>query len=124
MTGQNTSIYAGIITIFGSNITIAGTWNVPVVYSKWIENATSVNNIRKAVSLLSSGNKLIIGPGTHILSLTSNDNHGIELPENTELHIEGEIKANTNNIDEYLIVVPLSNCYIHGGKITGDKDTT
>ena len=54
LTGNNTNINAGLVKIFGTDITLGGTWNVAVSYPEWFDVSDIVktrNAIQKAVSI-------------------------------------------------------------------------
>lgn len=54
ITGQNTGIEAGLVKIFNTDVTLAGTWNITEAYPEWIGatndiNTDSYNAIQKCI---------------------------------------------------------------------------
>lgn len=71
ITGANTGIKAGLIKIFGTDVTLAGSWNVVEAYPEWFGGGINSNNnapaINKCLSFfrsctLSSGNYDVAEP--------------------------------------------------------------
>lgn len=73
LTGANTGIQAGLVKIFNTNITLAGSWNVAEVYPEWFGGIDEYWNerIQKAIdfSTLSSG-KVLLTKRTYLITGT------------------------------------------------------
>lgn len=89
LTGNNTSISAGIAKIFNTNVTLAGTWNIIKVYPEWF-GATGISDdteaIKKAVALAKDCTVVFSRGRTYKLSDRP------EVHSNTEIIIDGLIQ--------------------------------
>lgn len=61
ITGANTGIQAGLVKIFNTNVTLAGTWNVAEAYSEWFDNdvnkSLSINKCLQTFNICKLSNK-------------------------------------------------------------------
>lgn len=72
VTGNNTVVVAGLNTIFGSGVTVSGSWKVPEFYPEWFDNDGTFNDavrINKAIAMASNAN-----PTGGIVKLTGSYN--------------------------------------------------
>lgn len=127
ITGAATILQADELTIFNA-IKIAGTWNVPDIYSKWFTDIQSENGIRNLTALSDDSiyNVIHVAPGTYLVSVSERGEAGLILKSNTELILDGTISMVGNAFQSYQVVLceAVSNVYIHGsGGILGDLAT-
>lgn len=107
------------------NVTIKGTWNIPVIYSYWFQDLSYDNALRDVIALTSPNvhNKVIIGSGAYTMNIAENHGKGLVIDDNTELIINGKITLKPNSWTNYDIIhVKGNNIKISGkGMIVGDK---
>lgn len=92
--GNNTKIISGILKIFGTNITLSGTWDLDCVYPEWFgalgnNNSDDTNALQSAINLseLSSFNvELLSGKSYKITNF-------IELPSYCKLGCQKNISS-------------------------------
>lgn len=137
ITGTNTKIIAQPIEIFGSNLSIAGTWLIPTIFASWFHNE---DNVLKKVSKLLNGecyNKLIIDKDYNFDLLatdpeytssgpqdTNQGDNGLKIPSNTDVELNGTITITPNAYPCYHIIDINGgeNISIKGsGSVIGDK---
>ena len=82
ITGNHTSIEAGLNKIFGKEVNIAGTWNVSEAYSEWFNGNSDVDNINKA---LQSFRNVRLLDKHYLVDKVDNDGIAITMPEGSIL---------------------------------------
>ena len=79
LTGDNTGIIASPVKIFGTDVTLAGTWNIPESYAEWFGlvdyTADASIYINKAVSL---GKEVRLLSHTYLANILLNAGKGIK----------------------------------------------
>lgn len=124
ITGNNTQIIAHKTSII-TDITIAGTWNVPNIYSDWFTDITSTNRIKQLVNLSSDSiyNIIVIEDGTYSVSFSEEKEAALLLKSHTKLIINGQISVVPNALNIYYVVraMEVTDIEVCGsGTIIGD----
>ena len=123
LTGNDTKIECNSYAF--DNICIQGTWNVPVIYSKWFKNLDYENSLKNVLALSSPNvyNKVIIEKSTYDVSVSRNSETCLEINSNTEIVLNGTIKLRANDFPHYYILgTKGKNIVIRGtGSIIGDR---
>ena len=77
ITGQNTGIEAGLVKIFNTNVTLAGTWNITCLYADWFGakadgETDSVDAINKALLVANAikVSDVLLSAGTYKVTST------------------------------------------------------
>lgn len=115
-------------TIF-NNISITGTYNCTEVCSDWFKKSMTddTENLQSLMTLIPNGGKCIITEGDYNVSQPqAGDGLCINIPSNTHLIINGNIKMITNNYIRYNILSAINKHHIiieGSGSIIGDADT-
>lgn len=115
-------------TIF-NNISITGTYNCTEVCSDWFKKSMTddTENLQSLMALIPNGGKCIITEGDYNVSQPqAGDGLCINIPSNTHLIINGNIKMITNNYIRYNILSAINKHHIiieGSGSIIGDSDT-
>lgn len=115
-------------TIF-NNISITGTYNCTEVCSDWFKKSMTddTENLQSLMALIPNGGKCIITEGDYNVSQPqAGDGLCINIPSNTHLIINGNIKMITNNYIRYNILSAINKHHIiieGSGSIIGDADT-
>jgi hypothetical protein len=130
ITGTNTRIGATKELIFGEGISIAGTWNIERIYSSNFKvNPTNCYPALSNLPKFSNGvDKLTveITEGDYNVTFPANNSSLLELNNNTDLIVNGNINVNTNNYPRYnvILVSNVTNVTVTGtGVLKGDCDT-
>lgn len=125
--GDDTNIEADKKAVF-YNIIIQGSWIIADIYSKWFKDIKA-NNVLKQLFNLSNENiqtRIYIDKGDYTVSATSTDYNVLNVNSNTEVHLEGTISLQPNDLDTYAIIsiIKAENVSIVGsGYIVGDRDS-
>lgn len=123
LTGNDTKVECDSYAF--DNVCIQGTWNVPVIYSKWFKNLDYVNSLKDVMALTSPGisNKVIIGKGIYEVALSKDSETCLEINSNTEVILNGTIRLRPNDFPHYYILgTKGKNIVIQGsGNIIGDR---
>ena len=126
ITGANTVIKAEHVAIF-NGITIAGTWNVPDIYSVWFSDIFNDNVVKNLVRLSSSDikNNIYMAAGTYNASIAAAGESILALKSNTTLYNSGNIVLAATAYDSYRIVFinNVENVKVIGGTYTGDMSS-
>ena len=121
--GNHTKIMG--MDIMFDMVHVKGTWNVPVVSTELFHNLGYTNSLRDVIALTSPhmNNKVYIGSGIYVLSLTKNQETGLPISSNTDLVIDGTIILKENSFTNYQILeVTGTNVTISGkGTVCGDR---
>ena len=125
LTGNNTVINAGNMSIFGNNIDIAGSWLVPDIYSNWFVDATQNNILKKVLKFASSDihNNIYVTDGIYQLSALTDTRETVLMinTPNTDVYCSGSLNLAPNGFYGYNIVtISADNVKWHGGSIIGD----
>lgn len=125
LVGQETKMnYQGVVF---DRITIAGSWNVPIIRSSMFQNLDYENSLKNVMTLASPKvqNKIIIERGIYRVAATSQDDRCLTVCSNTEVIINGTISLSPNNLSHYKIIhITGKNISIRGnGCIEGDKSS-
>lgn len=132
LVGNNSSLDAKANSVRFSNITIEGTWNVPVIDSELFmfgkDADLNTKNFRSMCMLTSDDNEGIIrvAGGEYLISLDSKNESCFRLNSSTELIIDGDIILEGNDLEFYQIVQIKNkeNIIVRGlGTLVGDVDT-
>lgn len=126
ITGTNTSIEAGLHTIFGSNILIDGTWNCDNVYDSWFPlEKDSFINLQNLCNLTSEGYYGTVHIGnSHSITIPTNA-ASIKPNSNTTIILDGSITVNPTGFSNYYIfrLTDKQNITIKGGgSLIGDVE--
>lgn len=118
LTGNGTTIDADPIEIF-SSVDITGTWNVPVIQSRWfngsaVENCLAMNNANINTEILIDGDHSVVVP--------VNTTAGIIVKDNTIMRISGVVTKSENSATSVSSIFTLgNNVTVYGGTIDGNK---
>lgn len=117
ITGDDTSVEAGLVKVFGDNITIDGTWSVENVYSKWFEtNEYTLNNCYALCSDDVNNNLYI----TEDVNVTSDTETG-GIKSNTIINVFGTIKNTASDTKHLVTIENKHDVVICGGIWNGNK---
>lgn len=107
------------------NITISGTWIVPVIKTSLFKNLEYENSLKDVLSLTNHiiKNKVYIDNGLYVVSSNKNEDACLSITSNTELLLDGTIKLVPNAYTDYDILrIEGENIVVNGkGTIIGDK---
>ena len=121
--GQNTRVLYNDAVF--DNISIKGTWIVPVIKTSLFKNLNYDNSLKDVLSLTSPivKNKVYIDNGLYVVSSNKNNDACLTLTSNTELYLDGTIKIVPNAYTDYDILrIEGENIVVKGkGTIIGDK---
>lgn len=121
--GQNTRVLYNDAVF--DNISIKGTWIVPVIKTSLFKNLNYDNSLKDVLSLTSPivKNKVYIDNGLYVVSPNKNNDACLTLTSNTELYLDGTIKIVPNAYTDYDILrIEGENIVVKGkGTIIGDK---
>lgn len=121
--GQNTRVLYNDAVF--DNISIKGTWIVPVIKTSLFKNLNYDNSLKDVLSLTSSivKNKVYIDNGLYVVSSNKNNDACLTLTSNTELYLDGTIKIIPNAFTDYDILrIEGENIIVKGkGTLIGDK---
>lgn len=110
-----------------SNVTVKGTWNVPKISTAMFADLKGVNALKNVFALADAGvrNEILIAKGTYTVKALRAYDKCLEVPSNTSVVINGNIRILPNNYVGYAILfVKGENIAISGsGTIMGDKFT-
>lgn len=122
--GNNTKIMGNIQNIF-DKVHIKGVWNVPIIGTYMFINLAYDNALRDVIALAcdSIENKIFIDEGSYFFAHIKNEESGIQIPDNTQLRIEGTLILRPCSYTNYYIVdVRGKNVIINGnGAIIGER---
>lgn len=125
--GNGTKIIAGLTKIFGTDITLNGTWNCSDIYDSWFTQSEDSFTLLQNLCNLTSDN--------YYGTIYINGNHDVVIPENalsikpnsrTTIILEGNIIVTPNNFTNYYIfrLIDKNNITIKGGGfLIGDVET-
>lgn len=121
--GQNTKILYKEAVF--DNITIKGTWIVPIIKTSLFKNLEYENSLKDVLSLTNPiiKNKVYINNGLYVVATNKNEDACLSLTNNTELFLDGTIKIVPNAFTDYDILrIEGENIVVNGkGTIIGDK---
>lgn len=107
------------------NITIKGTWIVPVIKTSLFKNLEYENSLKDVLSLTNPiiKNKVYIDNRLYVVSTNKNEDACLSLTSNTELLLDGTVKFVPNAFTDYDIIrIEGENIVVKGkGTIIGDK---
>lgn len=123
ITGNGTGIRADLVKIFGTGVSISGTWYVRDIYSEWFQNVESENSVQEVFKLTSGNviNNVYLENKTFLVSLAENG-FAITLNAYTNVYMKGSIQMKPNALIGARILKTTSNCLWDGGTFIGDKD--
>ena len=127
--GNNTLINNPTNNAIFNDIKLLGIYNCTEVISDWFKksNIDDTTNLQSLMQLVSKGGKCTISDGDYLVSQpTSGDGLCINIPSNTHLIVNGNIKMATNNYIRYNILSAINKHHITiegSGSIIGDSDT-
>ena len=129
ITGQNTGINAGLVKIFNTNVTIAGTWNIVEAYSEWFgakgdgvtDDTLSINKTFSAFVVTELQDK------TYLVNTTDNDGNILKLPLGHKIvssspcpgYSPDKFQIRTSITSYNSILVVNEDCYVDGVSISG-----
>lgn len=129
ISGNDTRIAGDNLSGIFNAVTISGTWNVPKINSRMFVSLQENNAIRQVFNLSSEEyhNDITIEKEEYdyVFSFTANNQRGIDIKSNTDIHLLGTISVAPNAFKGYWTVCAIlkSNISIDGGgKIHGDLD--
>ena len=113
ITGNNTGISAGLVKIFNTDVTLAGTWNVTEAYPEWFgakgdEVTDDSSFVQKTVNTFSNVN---------LSRKTYKFNSGITISSTVNIY-NGAVTANSIR---YIFSVSADNCTIENIAINGNQ---
>ena len=120
--GTDTVIKAPRKAIF-TGMVIAGTWNIPNIYSAWFSDITSENMLRQLINLTSDNPEHVyIDEGDYLVAVETNNGVAIEFNNsNTYIHNNGRIRLKPNDLYGYQgILLSGKNIIFDGGEFIGD----
>lgn len=120
--GTDTVIKAPQKAIF-TGMAIAGTWNIPNIYSAWFSDITSENMLRQLINLTSDRPEHVyIDEGDYLVAAETNNGVAIEFNNsNTYIHNNGRIRLKPNDLYGYRgILLSGKNITFDGGEFIGD----
>lgn len=125
--GNGTKIIAGLTKIFGTDITLNGTWNCSDIYDSWFTQSEDSFALLQNLCNLTSDN--------YYGTIYINGNHDVVIPDNalsikpnsrTTIILEGSITVAPNNFTNYYIfrLIDKNSITIKGGGfLIGDVET-
>lgn len=127
MTGTNTGVNAGLVKIFNTDITLAGSWNVTEAYPEWFGavadgDTDDLQAIQKCIDFAST-TKLQNGK-TYCIDIPIK--HGISLKSNTVFDFNGgSVKMLTTELGQtdILWLNSITNVTIINPVVIGDSDS-
>ena len=123
--GNSTTIEAGQENIF-YNVKFEGAFICCEIYSEWIKDIESDNQIRQLFNLSSDTchNSIYINDGVYNVSVLNDAEGIIQVSSNTDVYLNGTIKLLANSFGSYYVIIinKKTNIHIQGGQIIGDKD--
>ena len=128
--GNETQITGETNAIF-KNISIDGTWNVPVIKSSMFSDIQNDDELNVLLKLTSNQitNHIYIDYGSYTMKpkrtvWPANNGLFIYQKENIIIHNLGDIRMVDNNLTEYHVIClyKCKNITFEGGSISGDKD--
>lgn len=107
------------------NVSISGTWNVPVINTTLFRNLNYENSLKNVLALTTSKfkNKVVIEPGKYIVAANKGSESCLFVNSNTNLLLNGTLILKPNKLKNYDILhIEGDNITISGkGSIIGDK---
>ena len=123
--GNNTKVFYKKACF--SNITIKGTWNIPIISTDMFDELSNDNDLQLLFSLTNPelDNKVIIKDGIYYVSAYENDKECLRVSSNTLIQLDGIIRLRPNNYSHsYIVRMTGDNIKLYGsGAIIGDKQT-
>ena len=114
-------------TVF-NEISVGGTWNIPIVYSSIFGDATTnVNRLKDVIALTNPDieNTVYIEKGNYSLKASKVGDHLLPLVSNTTIVLDGTVSVLGNNYPRYRVfsIFDACNVTIKGnGTIVGDRE--
>lgn len=123
--GNRTKI-VGYKHIF-EDVAIKGSWNVENISTEMFCNLSDTNALKNVFALACSEikNSITIQSGSYIVEATTQEQNVLQIPSNTKVTIDGEIKMLPNNFKSYsiLCVANAVNVSISGnGSLIGERE--
>ena len=132
LNGSNTGLLSNNDYIFGTSLTIQGTWKAPVIRAKFFKHHSDVNELKKINQLMSDNcfNEVIIDEGVtaHFLpefDSGSTPDNLLNLCSLTKVRVDGAIAVDVNGYPHYNTIAAYGKHSIEitgGGHLEGDTD--